>query len=118
MYSAGIYRILENQEGHKYWGIAEENEYLFLEETDKLQPSGDYDYDDLSVPINARGDAGSSGDINFTDNNNIWLDSTLTMPSYAEILYNKYVNLFLKVVSDESGNQSVSCEISLTSQGA
>lgn len=118
VYSAGIYRILENQEGHKYWGIAEENEYLFLEETDKLQPSGDYDYDDLSVPINARGDAGSSGDINFTDNNNIWLDSTLTMPSYAEILYNKYVNLFLKVVSDESGNQSVSCEISLTSQGA
>lgn len=122
VYQAGIYRVLENADGHRYWALAGEDEYIFLEDTAQLNAETPVTYDDLSVPQNARATSGETGAINYMDitgssTDNVWLDSTLSTISYDELLYNKFVNLFLKVILNSDQTRTVTCEVSIGSKG-
>ena len=123
VYDAGIYRILESSDGHRYWALAGEEEYIFLENTNQISSETPVTYDDLAVPSNARGSSGTTGTIEFdydtsggvTDN--VWLDSTLSTISYDKLLYNKFVNLYFKVILNPDRTEDISCEISVESKG-
>ncbi len=121
LYDAGIYRILENSDGHKYWALAGEDEYIFLENTRQLSSDVPVTYDDLSVPQNARMDSGTTGEIGYQEDllggNNVWLDTTLSTISYDKILYNRFVNLFFKVILNPDRSETITCEISIDSKG-
>ena len=98
------------------------DEYVFLENTAQLSGDPPVTYDDLSVPQNARATSGTTGAINYMDitgsnTDNVWLDSTLSTVSYDELLYNKFVNLFLKVILNQDNTETVTCEISIASKG-
>lgn len=128
VYDAGIYRISEQFDGKKIWVLAEENEYVFIENTNQVYPGDTTTYDDLKVPSSARDGSSNKGKTKFnyivdpSDDSialdNVWLDSSLTTPNYEKILYKKFVNLFLKVILNPDGTEDVSCEIAIESKGA